>query len=286
MGKPSPPPAPDPVAMSKAQGASNVDTATASARLNAVNQTTPYGSVNYDTIGTENIGGNAVPQYRQTVTLSPAEQQKLDQTNALTGQALTTAGKGLSNAQQTLSTPFNLDNVPQLPGTNDFSADRQRVTDALMGRFNQDFPKQQEDVISRMNAEGLQRGSAAYDTGMDTLNRSQVDAKNAAIAAGGAEQSRLFGLAGQARQQGVSDAALVRNQPINEFATLLGLGGQVQAPTGAPNFNANVNPTDVLGAYGMQQQALQNSYNQKMGANNAMMGALGNVAGKAVPFLF
>lgn len=280
MGKPSPPPAPDPVAMSKAQSASNVDTATASARLGAVNQTTPYGSVNYDTIGTENIGGNAVPQYQQTVTLSPAEQQKLDQTNALTGQALTTAGKGLSNAQQTLSTPFNLDNVPQLPGTNDFSADRQRVTDALMGRFNQDFPKQQEDVISRMNAEGLQRGSAAYDTGMDTLNRSQVDAKNAAIAAGGAEQSRLFGLAGQAHQQGVSDAALVRNQPINEFATLLGLGGQVQAPTGAPNFNANVNPTDVLGAYGMQQQSLMNAYNQKMGANNAMMGALGNTVGK------
>lgn len=282
MGKPSPPPAPDPVAMSKAQGASNVDTATASARLNAVNQKTPYGSVNYDTIGTENIGGNAVPQYQQTVTLSPAEQQKLDKTNALTDQALTTAGTGLTNAQKTLSTPFNLDGVTPLPGTGDFGAERQRVEDSLMARFNQDFPRQEEDTISRLNAEGLQRGSAGYDTAMQGLERQKNDARNLAIQGGGAEQSRLFGMAGQAHQQGVSDAALLRNQPINEFATLLGLGGQVQAPTGAPNFNANVNPTDVLGAYGLQQQGLMNNYNQKMGANNAMFGALGNLGGSAL----
>ncbi len=88
-------------------------------------------------------------------------------------------------------------------------------------------------------------------------------------------------LQNQGRQQGISEQQLVRSQPINELATLLGLGGQVQAPTGAPNFGINVAPTDVMGAYGLQQNSLNNAYNQKMGANNAMWGALGNLGGAA-----
>lgn len=404
-------------------------------------------------------------------------------------------------------------NLPALPGVNDFSAERQRVEDAYMGRFNQDIGRQEEDQISRLNAEGLQRGSAAYNNAMDTLNRERVDARNAAIQAGGAEQSRLFNLASQARsqlageaqtagnfansaqaqrygqalssgqfendalsnafgqnlaagnfanaaqaqgfgqnlaggqfenaalsdlyrqnaasvdqanaaqqqqfgqaqargefenaarnaqfqqgvtagnfgnaaqqadfsqalsrlnaqnsaaestfgqnvtagafgnqaqqqiladllsraqfgnqaqqqqfgqnqsladfyntsaaqataqnqgaasffntaqqqqynqdaqnaalqnqarQQGIGEQQLVRSQPINELATLLGLGGNVQVPNSAPNFGVGVQPTDVLGAYGMQQQALQNSYNQQMAANNALWGGLGNLGG-------
>lgn len=223
-------------------------------------------------------GGSSIPQYDQVTTLSPAEQQLFDKQHAASSSALDAANTAIGNVQGTLSKPFSLDGVTKLPGIDDFSADRQRVEDAYMARFNSDFPKQEEDAISRMNAEGLQRGSAAYDTGMDTLNRSRVDAKNQAIKAGGVEQSRLFGLAGQAHQQGVSDAALLRNQPINEFAALMGQGGNIQGPTGAPNFGINIAPTDVLGAYGMQQQGLQNNYNQQVSSQNATTGAIGSAA--------
>lgn len=289
---PTPPPAPDPVAMSQAQSAANVDTATAQARLNAVNQTTPYGSVNYNTIGNETIGGNEVPQYQQTVTLSPAEQNKLDLTNAITGQALRTAGTGIGNVQSKLSQPFSFDGVAPLRtnlGTGDFGAERQRVEDSYMARFGEDIRRQEEDSVSRLNAQGIQRGSEGYGNEMQRLDRAKVDARNTAIQAGGAEQSRLFGMnqadAGfqnQARQQGIQEASMLRSQPINELATLLGLGGQVQAPTGAPNFGIGVGQTDVMGAYGMQQQALQNAFNQKINAQNAQWGALGNLGGEAL----
>lgn len=294
MGKstPTPPPAPDPVALSKAQGTANVDTAISSARLNAVNQETPYGTVSYDTIGNETIAGNQVPQYKQTVRLSPAEQNKLDLTNAITGQALQTAGQGLGNVQGTLSQPFNINGVAPLRtnlGTGDFGAERQRVEDSYMARFGEDMKRQEEDSVSRLNAQGIQRGSEGYGNEMQRLDRAKVDARNAAIQAGGAEQSRLFGMnqadAGfqnQARQQGISEAAMLRSQPINELATLLGLGGQVQAPTGAPNFGVNVGQTDVLGAYGLQQQGLQNAYNQKIASQNATTGAVGSAAGAAL----
>lgn len=338
MGKPSPPTPPDPAKTIPEQTTSNINTAVAQAGLNAVDQSSPYGTVKYEKIGSENVGGNEVPHYQQNVTLSP-EQQGLY--NSLTGveqSALNTAQTGFGNASQALSQPFSFGNVPGLktsagggpiqgsldtsglpaiPGMNDFSADRQRVEDAYMSRFNQDFPKTQEDTISRLNAEGLQRGSAAYDTAMTGLDRQQNDARNIAIQQGGAEQSRLFGLASQARdqafgerqaqgafantaqgqqygqnyqdsvlqnqarQQGISEAQIQRNQPINELVALLGQGGNIQTPTGAPNFGVNVNPTDVLGAYGMQMQGNMNNYNQKMAANSALWDALIGGASKA-----
>lgn len=53
MGKsaPTPPPAPDPVAIAKAQGDSNIETARLTANLNRVDQNTPYGNITYTNTG-------------------------------------------------------------------------------------------------------------------------------------------------------------------------------------------------------------------------------------------
>ena len=69
------------------------------------------------------------------------------------------------------------------------------------------------------------------------------------------------------------------SQPINTIAALLGLGSGVQSPIAAPNFGVNVAPTDVLGAYGLNQQAQQNNYNQAVQAQNAGIGGIGNLLG-------
>lgn len=421
MGKPTPqtPPTPDPVAISQAQGTANKDTAVASARLNAVNSNTPYGSVSYSE--SPNANDPSVPNFTQNVTLSPDQQKLFDMQNGIQQQAYGTAGQALNTAQNTLSTPFSLTGLPDLqtgvnggpvrtgydavsplfgiapagniqsglqstgqqtrlntsnlPGVpltaNDFAQQGQQAFDASMSRFNQDFPKQQEAAVSRLNAEGLQRGSAAYGTGMDQLDRSRNDAIAQASLVGNNVQNNMFnqalasrgqvfgedqaggnftnsalsnlfgmnlqgmnannaaqaqqfgqnqdqagfynqsaaqqtannqaqfadyntsqaqqfaqmlqnaGLNNQGRQQSISEQQLIRSQPINEIATLLGLGGGIQTPNAAPNFGINVGNTDVLGAYGLQQQNLQNTYNQKMAANNAITSAIGNLAGSA-----
>ncbi len=333
MGKPSAPTPPDPKVTVPEQTKSNVQTATASAALNAVDQSSPYGTVKYDKIGSENIGGNEVPRYQQTTTLSPEQQQLYNSQTGLEQKALDAGGTVIGNAQNAISSPFSLQglpslqtsagsgrqplfgidnsNLPSVPLTaNDFAKQGQQTQDAVMSRFNEDFPKREEDSVSRLNAQGIQRGSAGYNNEMDTLNRSKNDALSQAILAGNQEQGRLFdqasqsrgqvygenqgnaaftnaaqgqdfaqsqanaALGNQGRQQSIAEQQLVRNQPINEFATLLGLGGNIQTPTGAPNFGINVNPTDVLGAYGMQQQGQMNNYNQKSAANSALWGAL------------
>lgn len=59
MGKPDPPKPPDPYRVAAAQTEQNVGTALAEAKLNRVNEVTPYGSVTYSTEGGGAPGGSA-----------------------------------------------------------------------------------------------------------------------------------------------------------------------------------------------------------------------------------
>lgn len=427
---PQQPTPPDPVALAGAQGAANNDTAITQARLNAVDQVSPFGSVkytenpntpSYDEYGQLVAGsGDGTPKFTQTVSLSPEQQKLYDTQQGVMQGAYNTAGQAIGNVQDTLSKPFTLDNLPGLatgvnspapqsgydtagplfgikdagqiatslaPSGNiqsgintagiqqtplsayDFAQQGQQTTDALMQRFNQDIGRQQDNVESRLNAQGIQRGSAGFANAQDDLNRARNDARASAYLAGNQEQNTLFSqqlsanqnlfgqrqaagnfantaqqqqygqnlgagqffnqgqaqqfgqntaqqqaynqaagqqtannqgqaafyntaqgqgfaqalqnasMQNQARQQSIGEQQLQRSQPINEIATLLGLGGGIQTPNGAPNFGVNVGQTDVLGAYGLNQQAQQNNYNQQMQANNALWGGLSNLGG-------
>ncbi len=65
----------------------------------------------------------------------------------------------------------------------------------------------------------------------------------------------------RARSQALAEALGIRGNQFNELASLLGLQ-QVQAP-GLNNFYAPGN-SNVLGAYGLNQQAQQNAYNAQV----------------------
>jgi hypothetical protein len=114
-----------------------------------------------------------------------------------------------------------------LPGNNDFSAERQRVEDALYGRsasrLDDQFSRQQEDMRSQLLNRGLREGTAAYEDQMRDFNQSRTDAygdlRDRAVAAGGAEQQRLFSQALAARQQGVGEE-LQQGQFANDAAQL------------------------------------------------------------------
>lgn len=86
MGKGSAPEAPDPAATAAAQTATNIGTAIAQSQLNAVDQHTPYGSLTYEQIGsnqwTDPNDGSVydLPQYQVTQSLSPNQQRIQDST--------------------------------------------------------------------------------------------------------------------------------------------------------------------------------------------------------------
>lgn len=129
----------------------------------------------------------------------------------------------------------------QLPGNNDFSAERQRVEDALYGRaasrLDDQFARREEDQRAQLLNRGLREGTEAYANAERDLNQSRTDAygdlRDRAVLAGGQEQSRLFQQALAARQQGVGEQ-LQQGQFANDAAQLqnmYGLNRRQQAAT-------------------------------------------------------
>lgn len=69
--------------------------------------------------------------------------------------------------------------------------------------------------------------------------------------------------ANQTAQQNFQNQAYAQQQPINEFTALMG-NGQVQMPGGYNGSQTSVAPTDVTGAYALQQQQLNSNYQSQM----------------------
>lgn len=281
------PSAPDPGTTAKAQGAANVETAVAQAFLNTMGQKTPFGNVSYNQTGSQKVGDYTIPQFEQTVTLNPQDQAQLDQQRALQGQAMGLGQTAIGNVASNIAKPFSMAGMPALPGVNDFGAERQRVEDAMlsrsMSRLQPMWDRQQAQTETQLVNQGLGRGSEAWGNAMQDFNFGKNDAMsnavNDAILAGGNEQSRLFGLGSSARQQGIQEAAFQRSQPINELATLLGLGGQVQAPQFAAPPQTGIQGTDIAGPQSLAYQGQLNQYNQNRAASNATMGGLFGLGG-------
>lgn len=103
----------------------------------------------------------------------------------------------------------------------DFSADRQRVEDALFARMNPQLAQDRAALEQRLANQGLQPGSEAYNRAIDEANRSASDARYGAILNAGQEQYRLAGLARDAAtfqntaQQQAYDQALASGQFAN-----------------------------------------------------------------------
>jgi len=281
---PSAPAAPDPTATANAQAAANLDTAVAQAWLNATNRYSPYGNVTYKQEGTVDVNGKQVPRFSETVALSPEQQRQFDLTAALQEKALGYGGNILENVGKATSNPFSLAGLPQAPGIDDFSADRDKVTNAIIQR-NQPLMQQDRNALeNKLMNQGIAPGSEAWKNSMDDLTRQQNDFNLAAIGAGGQEQSRLFGLGSAARQNAIQERAYERSQPINEYATILGLGGNVQMPQFSGYSPPNLAGTDVIGPTNLQYQGQLAGYNAKNAANQATMGnlyGLGSALGSA-----
>jgi hypothetical protein len=347
MGKksgPAPPPAPDPYATAQAQAGVNKQAAITQANLNRINQVTPEGSLTYTQNG---MNADGTPQYTQTQTYSPEEQQKYEQANKVAISLNDLAGQNISRVQQAQSTPFsyagmqdlqtqfgqnnpfqlqtgpgagptqgrvagvgtaqaidpslagkgiqsNLDygGLTNLPGTNDYGAEGQKMADSVYAqaasRLDPRYQQMDSDQQAKLAAQGISENSDAYRRDTANLARDRTDAYNQAAysaqGAGAAEQSRLFGLAMGARQQGQNEVN-TQGQFANSAQTQ-GFGQQLSAADQAAQVqNQNVNQR--LSAADLFNQAQQQKFAQGQtaaGTNNATQNQYYNQASGEAAF--
>lgn len=287
---PKAPKAPDPVATANAQAAANKEAVIESAKVNQINQVTPFGSLTYS-------GDVGSPNRTVTQTLSPAQQQQLDQENQLA------AGLGSAAINQLQFLPkdkFSLSGLPdyqRLGSPNDFLEQRKQVQDAtyksLTAPLEERFKRQTMDADQRLANRGIVEGSGLYNNLQRDLRRTQDEAYDQAtqqaILAGSDEAARLFGQNAQTvnqansiRQQLAQDLMTERIQPFNELSSFLQGSPSMQQPGFANTGQYNIGAAPIADNINSAYQNRLAQYGTRVGSGNAALGALGTVAGYAI----
>jgi hypothetical protein len=333
MGKKSTPSSPPPIdvaAQAKVEGAANLEASRLGFRLNNPDQVTPFGERRVTPMEGQS------DRFQITDTLNPEQQAIVD--------ADARASLGLSNLaasqterlQGTMDVPFDptselpsggtaptaegISPLPgqglrDIPGSEDFGAERSRVEDALVGRFNRftepNLSEDRESLMTRLSNQGHAVGGGAYGKAMDRFDRradaTRADVRDQAVAAGGAEQSRLFadalsargtqfgeqaqrqaadlgqqsqlfGMGQGARERALQERLAIRNQPINEIAALIGTG-QVNLPQFAGLSTQQVAPANIFGMNQMNQNRELARFNARAAAQRANIGATAGILG-------
>jgi hypothetical protein len=269
MRAPSPPPAPDPVATSRAQTQSNVATAGANSTLNLVDQITPQGNLTHQQIGTvampDGFGGTInVPRFQATQTLSPAQQQLFNQNQSTELAMSRIAGEQTNRIGSVLSSPVDLNN----------EATEARLFDLGRRRLDPMFAEQDEALRTRLANQGIRAGSQAYDAETRRFGETRNDAFNQLLL--------------QGRGQAVQEALAERSHPINEITALLS-GSQVSQPNFIQAPTSPVNMVDHSGNVNNAYAGQLSAYRERMGAHNAMMGGIfgtvNNIARIGLPMM-
>lgn len=265
------PQAPDPAKTAAAQAAANKEAVFESARVNQINQVTPFGSVTYS-------GAIGSPERTQTVSLPEEQQAILEGQRNIAGSLTDFAQQYVPRVAQGLSQPFSTADIGVArPEVND--AFRNRIEGALFDRLNTQFDRDEDRLLTRLANQGVALGSEAYENAFDDFSRARTDARLATIGAAGDEAARQFGLESQSYNQALSDALLNRTQGLNEVAALLQGAPAIQSPTAPQTAQYQVAAPDIMGANALAYQGALNNYNQRMGQQNAMFGGLAGLGG-------
>jgi len=256
------PAAPDPKATAQAQAAANKEAVRESAKVNQINEVTPYGSLTYS----GNIGE---PDRTRTTSLTPESQALFDQQLDITG---TLGDYAQTRAGQLPTDQFSFDQFGDMPT---FDSDyRQQVAGDMFSRLNPQIDRRREQVATQLANQGITLGSDAYNAAMDDLSREENDLRLAISGMSGDEMSRLFNLQLAGRQQGMNEYQTERAAPINELAAALQGSPAINAPNFAPNAQYQVGAPDIqgltLGAY----NANANAAAQQSAASSSLRGNL------------
>lgn len=274
------PPQPDFNAMAQAQGQANIEAARTYGRMANPNIRGP--------LGNRDVTWNGdTPTINDTLT--PSGQRQFD-TMMRTNEALGNLGeRGLTRVGEATANPFDMSKVraaPTVPIADE--AGRRAVTAAILARQEPGMKRQRAAAENDLLIQGHNRGGEAWNAKQNDLNMAETDARLAADIAGGAEQSRLFGLGErgyamgtQGRQQDIQEQTFLRNQPLAELNALRSGTSptlpQFQQFTAQQVGAAPVMQAGQLGAqYDLGRAGAQQS------GNNALMSGLFSLGGAAM----
>jgi hypothetical protein len=147
---------------------------------------------------------------------------------------------------------YDFSNVGAMPSSNDFTADRDRITDAYMQRLQPYLDRQRDQTATQLANQGITKGSEAWSFDTDALNRSQNDQRIAALLAGDQERNALFNQAMGIRGQGVNEAVAQGNMRNNAGQLTF---AQMQQIAGFNNNAQNQQFSQNMAQMGAENQA-------------------------------
>ena len=245
-------------AQQTAQG--NLQNAQLATQANRVNQSTPYGSLNY----TQSTDANGNPTWSATQSLAPELQGVF--------------GSLASNLRDTYANANNANiDTSQLPS---YGIDPgQNYTDAIMKRLAPQLAQQSESSDVQLANQGIMPGSEAYNRAKTLLAQGQNDARTSAIVGG-----MNTGLA--ANQQAYNQQLGQANLAMQKYAQPLSLLNAFQSGTQPgyvnPYSQSAISGPDYTSAMGLTNQSQQANANAQNAQSNAMMNGLFSLAGGSI----
>lgn len=256
MGKKSGPSPPDPVKTADAQAQANKEAVLESAKVNQINEITPWGSLTY----TGEIGS---PDRTRITEFSPENQRQFE----LQSQIANILGQeAVDRAGHVDSGPFTLDNLP------DTSGYEQAAYERAIGLMRPDWERQDRQLQTRLSNQGIPVGSEAYADAISPIERERERVRTAAA-------FDAMNAGRSMRSQDINEMLLERTQPMNELAAIL----QGSPALGQPQFGQaaqyQMSPGDITGQtmnnYSMESQAASRR-------NSGMMGGMATLGASAI----
>lgn len=224
-----------------------------------------------------------------TQTLSPEQQSLYNKSVQSKGLLADLGIQGAGALQGVVGKNLDLSGAAPAPGS--YDAIRRKVIEAQMGRANEDYGKQTDQLNSDLVARGIRPGTKAYADAQQMIERSRNDARGLAEVAGGNAASQAYTMDADRRKQSIAEILAQRQTPLNEINALMS-GSQVNNPFAVPGASqgANIAPAPIFGAATAQDQHNTGVYNAQQAAGNSFtnglfsLGAAGLRAYGGVPF--
>lgn len=246
---PKVPAAPNVAATTAAATASNKDTLMTTAAIQAANQNTPVGSLNY-TLGTD---ANGNPTYTANTQYSPEQQALLNQLQS----SQTGLGQAGGNLVNDASSMYS-----QAPDFSEAAGTQTKINmDRQLGYLNPFFSQQTDQLDNQLRNQGLMPGTEAYKRATRQLQDNQ--------------NQSVMKFLNDTQAQSFSQAQQQYDQPLKTISSILGLTqpanlGENLIKTPSPSMN----PVDVAGITKSNYDGQLEAYKAKLAQHNSMLSGL------------
>ena len=245
----SQPSAPDPMMSSMVQAQMYKDAAKEQQRMNMVSQSTPYGTLDWQSDPTAPGG------YRAVQSFNPEMQALFNANVGASTNAANTSNSVIDANKSRWANPLDLS----------YDANAGRIADLQRKTLDPQWQRQQNAFDQQMADRGVMPGSQAYDNSYRDFNTSKSDAYN-----------NMFL---KSWDMATNNALQEYNAPANLFSVLKN-GGQIQQP----GMGLTQTPQETIQAPDYMGMA-QNNYNTQMKSHDAMMGGLFGLGGSLMGML-